>query len=469
MVVQGETVTSSKQLSSSSHSMPVPGRVCELFAGVGGFRLALERSGWKVIWSNQWEPRHRSQWASECYVSHFGPEGHTNVNIAEVPTSDVPEHDLLVAGFPCQDYSVATTKAEGIHGKKGVLWWEIDRILKARRPPFVLLENVDRLVKSPAKQPGRDFAVIVWCLDHLGYAVEWRVLNAADYGGAQKRRRTFVLGALRSTALGQEMSGLYDRRGWLESRGFFARCFPTLRKKSSDFVPLRPSIALPRNLQKMSDEFSFRFHNSGLSCDRDVWTIQVRPRPGGERTLLEVLEQSVPEEYFLTEPSIKTWIRLKGAKAEHRVAKNGYEYRYTEGAIPFPDSIDRAARTLMTSEGGTAPSRFKHVILDPSRKRYRVLTPVETERLNGFPDNWTARMPERVRYFCMGNALVVGLVERMGSELARLVAVNQVAQPSVAARAKRAGQSTTRTSIEASREKLDAVVGLSAGHPRQNP
>ena len=188
--------------------------------------------------------------------------------------------------------------------------------------------------------------------------------------------------------------------------------------------------------------------------------------PGG--TLLEVLEKNVSEDYFLSETSIKTWRRLKGAKAEHRVAKNGYEYRYTEGAIPFPDPIDKPSRTVMTSEGGTAPSRFKHVILDPTRKRYRILTPVEVERLNGFPDNWTAGMPERARYFCMGNSLVVYLVERMSRELTRLAKVDLLV-PSVAVTPKKARRSATRGAIEESREKLDVVAGLSASHSWQNP
>jgi len=401
--------------------MAVPGRVCELFAVVGGFRLALERTGWKVVRSNQWEPRHRSQRATECYVSHFGSEGHSNVDIAKVPTSDVPQHDLLVAGFPCQDYSVAPTKAEGIHGKRGVLGWEIERILKARRPPYILLENVDRLVKSPGKQPGRDFGTILWCLDRLGYSAEWRVVNAAEYGSPQRRRRTFIFGAMEDTSLGREMSGLHDRRDWLEGLGLLARAFPTQRPQSRKTPSLQSAATLSRSLQKVSDEFALRFLNAGVMCGRTVWTLQVRARREPESFLADVLESAVPEQYFVPEISIETWKRLKGAKAEHRVAKNGYEYHYTEGAIPFPDPVARASRTIMTSEGGTSPSRFKHLILDPETKRYRVLTPTEVERLDGFPDGWTKGMPDRVRYFCMGNALVVDLVERVGRELAHRV------------------------------------------------
>ncbi len=429
LVQTTDSKTSSKPLSDTLRSTPVPGRVCELFAGVGGFRLGLERAGWRVIWSNQWEPRHRTQWASKCYVSHFGPEGHSNVDIARVRESEVPDHDLLVAGFPCQDYSVATTKAEGIHGKKGVLWWDINRILAAKRPPFVLLENVDRLVKSPGKQPGRDFGVILSCLNDLGYAAEWRVINAADYGAPQRRRRTFVVCAAKSTRLGREMSGLHNRRDWLESLGFFAKGFPVQRRRTGRAPPLDAALSLPPNLQRVSDEFAFRFLNAGIMCDGAIWTLEVRPRQERVRPLAEILEPNVPEQYFVPKSSLDTWRRLKGAKAEHRTARNGYEYRYTEGAIPFPDPIERPARTVLTSEGGTPPSRFKHLIVDPEAQRYRVLTPVEVERLNEFPDSWTKDMPERVRYFCMGNALVVGLVERMGRELAKRTASDEIEQP----------------------------------------
>ncbi len=442
--------------------MRVPGRVCELFAGVGGFRLGLERCGWKVVWSNQWEPRHRTQWASECYVSHFGLEGHTNVDIAKVAESQVPDHDLLVAGFPCQDYSVATTKAEGIHGRKGVLWWDIERILNAKRPPWVLLENVDRLVKSPGKQPGRDFGVMLWGLDHLGYAVEWRVVNAADYGAPQRRRRTFILGASKATRFGEQMSGLYDRRDWLESLGFFAKAVPTMGRRRTETSPLDEAIVLPRTLQQVSDSFSYRFLNAGIACDGNVWTLQVRPRVARRTTLADVLVPKVSKDYYVSEGSIGTWRRLKGAKAESRVAKSGYEYRYTEGAIPFPDSIDRPARTVMTSEGGTSPSRFKHIILDPKTKRYRVLTPVEVERLNGFPDNWTKEMPDRVRYFCMGNALVVNLVERMGRELSRRIAGEQGEEAISPASAKSARQ-TRLQQMSATSPKRVGVEASSLG------
>ena len=112
-------------------------RVVELFAGVGGFRIGLERASerFKTIWNNQWEPSTVRQDASIIYCKRFGPEGHSNRDIATVPTEEIPPHDLLVGGFPCQDYSVATTlkRSGGIEGKKGVLWWQIYRIISESR------------------------------------------------------------------------------------------------------------------------------------------------------------------------------------------------------------------------------------------------------------------------------------------------------------------------------------------------
>lgn len=176
--------------------------VCELFAGVGGFRIGLEESdpNWNTVWANQWEPGRKSQYAYDCYVSHFGKnKNYINEDIASIDKEDIPDHNLLVGGFPCQDYSVARTGAKGMEGKKGVLWWQIRDVLETKSPKFVLLENVDRLLKSPASQRGRDFGVILACFNDLGYTVEWRVINAADYGFGQRRRRTFIFACKNDT------------------------------------------------------------------------------------------------------------------------------------------------------------------------------------------------------------------------------------------------------------------------------
>lgn len=319
----------------------------------------------------------------------------------------------------CQDYSVATTKAAGIQGKKGVLWWEIDRIVRAKKPAYVLLENVDRLLRSPTAQRGRDFGIVLKCLNDAGYSVEWRALNAADHGFPQKRRRAFIFAARRETPWSVFMEEYGATPAYLQKLGFFARTFPVRQEAATRLDDRAPDVVLPRSLQAVSDKFAFHFLHSGVADAGRVWTY--KPYPQGEpiATLGGILDRDVAQEYFIPEKDIARWRYLKGAKAEEREADNGHRYHYKEGAIPFPDRLDQPARTILTQEGARSPSRFNHIILDPQVQRFRRLTPEECEKLNGFPAGWTRGMPERRRYFCMGNALVVGLVKRMGETLAK--------------------------------------------------
>ena len=382
--------------------------VAELFAGVGGFRLGLEKSGWKTIFANQWEPGKKNQWAFDCYNAHFPDSININKDIATVPASEIPDHTLLVGGFPCQDYSVAQTlsNSKGIEGKKGVLWWEINRIAEAKKPKFILLENVDRLLKSPAKQRGRDFAIILSCLNALGYAVEWRVINAADYGLQQRRRRTFIFAQKKKIRATPENT--------IRKYGLFAQCF------SCEVEGIARNVEIPKDLLEITDSFSFPFGNAGVCQDFSCTTIDVLPvYDGPQKTLGEILERDVAEKYYISNEALPKWEYMKGAKQEKRVTKEGFEYNYSEGPIAYPDYLDRPARTMLTSEGSV--NRSSHVVQDPETGRKRILTPVECERIDGFPDNWTnTGMPERFRYFCMGNALVVPLIEVMGRAIANL-------------------------------------------------
>ena len=405
-------------------------RVVELFAGVGGFRIGLERSSpaYQVVWSNQWEPSTKKQGASDIYVARFGAKGHSNEDIALVKTQNIPDHELLVGGFPCQDYSVARTLklAEGLSGKKGVLWWEIHRILKEKQPPYLFLENVDRLLKSPVKQRGRDFAVMLTSLSDLGYAVEWRVVNAADYGMPQRRRRLFFLGYHRSTPMGKALWDGNDPEAWLLRDGVFAQAFPCTA------LQVYPAIKMAGNLADISEQFnngkaagSSPFHEAGTIVDRSVRTIKTLPDYTGPRTTLGdilVPEAQVDPSYFVAPASTPQWKYLKGGKQETRTHKEtGFTYRYAEGSMVFPDALDRPSRTIITAEGGTAPSRFKHVV-QTKDGRFRRLLPVELERLNMFPDNHTVGASDSRRAFFMGNALVTGVIERVGNVLARRVA-----------------------------------------------
>lgn len=401
-------------------------RVIELFAGVGGFRIGLERasSRFKTVWNNQWEPSTKKQDASNIYCSRFGTPGHSNQDIATVDVEDIPDGDILVGGFPCQDYSVATTlkKSGGIEGKKGVLWWQIYRILcEHKNPPkYLILENVDRLLSSPASQRGRDFAIILTSLADLGYCVEWRVINAAEYGMPQRRKRTYMFAFKNDLPILEKISSPQD---WLLKDGLLARAFPI----SIDAVVT--NFIINGNLAEVSKNFNkgnlaTPFRNSGLMIDRVVYTAQTTPCYDGPFvTLGDILipEQNVPKDFFIPSDMVPKWQYAKGGKSEKRVNKTtGFEYNYSEGAMAFPDSTDKASRTIITGEGGAAPSRFKHVILTESG-RYRRLTPIELERLNMFPDNHTFGASDMRRAFLMGNALVTGIVERIGFQFLRQI------------------------------------------------
>lgn len=400
-------------------------RVIELFAGVGGFRIGLERASdsYKTVWSNQWEPSTKRQDASSIYCQRFGYAGHSNEDINSVDAADIPVGDLLVGGFPCQDYSVATTlrNSGGIEGKKGVLWWQIHRILSTHKNPprYLMLENVDRLLGSPASQRGRDFAIILASLSDLGYSVEWRVINAAEYGMPQRRRRTYIFASRNDSDIRLAFS---DAKEWLLRDGFMANAF---KVKDNDLSPL--SFSIKGTLSEISESFNkgkstSPFKNSGVMVDRKVYTMATEPDYSGLFVTLGDLllpDSDVPEGFFIPDSDVPKWQYAKGSKSEKRINKTtGYEYNYSEGAMAFPDSTEKPSRTIITGEGGAAPSRFKHVILTKSG-RYRRLTPVELERLNMFPDNHTQGASDMRRAFLMGNALVTGIVEKLGLELLR--------------------------------------------------
>jgi DNA (cytosine-5)-methyltransferase 1 len=398
----------------------------ELFAGVGGFRLGLESLGWETVWANQWEPSTRAQHAAECYEAHFGLGSISNEDINIVVERmrakrwrSFPDHELLVGGFPCQDYSVAKVRsqAHGIIGKKGVLWWAIHSILEAKRPALVFLENVDRLLKSPSNQRGRDFAIILACLSDLGYLVEWRAVNAADYGFPQRRRRVFLVGRY----VGDEPEPAWGGpTAWLYSDGVLARGLRVANPPDA-FLDA-PDVKLDGDLAELTQTFGVgqvttQFRDAGVMWKRKVWTRPVSPLHDGERRVLaDVIRatREIPPEYFIPEEQLPRWEYLKGPKDVPRVAKNGHRYLYSEGGIAFPDPLDKPSRTILTGEGGVTPSRFKHVI-QTEDGRLRRLTPIELERLNGFPDDWTnTGMSDGRRAFMMGNALVVGLVHTVG-------------------------------------------------------
>jgi DNA (cytosine-5)-methyltransferase 1 len=496
-----------------------------MFAGVGGFRLGLEgppskywetdflkfgETGFKVVWSNQWEPGCSKQWASTIYTERFGEEGHDGGDLHNFTktlkdTHQIPQLDLLVGGFPCQDYSVARTVSGelGIQGEKGKLWQPIWQIIKRshakqtrNRPKAILLENVPRLLNSPASARGLNFSVILKRLLKMSYEVEWRVIHANDYGFPQQRSRVFILayrtsrgndkGTMRRNGPGH--FGLFGRgakklgpmQRWVFGDhsgciredcevGPFAQAFPArfevVKEKSE--IPKIGDLSHRRSpfgsagyawRGEIKDEDGNRRQHTNLF--RSWKAIPIREE---SRTIRDIMvqkgEADYDESYEVDKTELKKWKYEKGEKREFRIRKSDLEkypelakwyakckkskdqkvwneyradfekilgadgsYNYDEGAIAFPDSIDKPSRTVVTAEIGKSASRMRHLIKHDDGT-YRTLFPIEAERLNMFPDNWTKieRIPDSKRGFMMGNALVVGIIHKIREPLWELL------------------------------------------------
>ena len=425
--------------------------VVELFAGVGGFRcgfndvefdgkVVTEKNNWNFVWANQWEPSTKTQAAFDCYIERFGEsKNHVCEDIGKIDKNTIPDHTLLVGGFPCQDYSVAhsLSNEKGIEGKKGVLWWEIVDVLEAKKPPFVLLENVDRLLRSPSTQRGRDFGIMLRSFLDNGYTVEWRVINAAEYGFPQKRRRVFIFAYHNSTNYAKIMKKI-SYLDIIYKEGIFAKNFPIKLNLETEQITLNDNeklilddfneSAIGKNqfndLVNVSDNFDFHFYNSGLMRNGKIYTCKTKPDCDEITTLGDIIhDNEVDSKYFLNGEKLNKLRYMKEYKRIPRKKPNGETYYFCEGKMSFPDRLDVPARTMLTSE--STANRSSHVIEDKKTGELRILTPIEAERIQMFPDNWTniesKAMTERRRYFMMGNALVVGVVERLGKYLEKIV------------------------------------------------
>ena len=412
--------------------------VLELFAGVGGFRIGLENANpdyFRTLWSNQWEPSRKSQDAFEVYNYHFPDSENINISISDITDEQFSEMnaDIIVGGFPCQDYSVARSKKneQGIEGQKGVLFWEIIRATRIIRPRFLILENVDRLLKAPSKQRGRDFAIMLTAFNNLGYSVEWRVINAADYGRSQRRRRVFFFIYRNDIPFAHQMDKRFEEQeqvfdenrydDYIFHEGLFATQFPIMN------TPVKKRhvyYELPEDIVEVSDNFSGTVWNTGVMRHGKYYSIDTAPNYDGEPiTLGEILqnEEEVPEKFFINDPAkLEKFQYLRGPKRIERTSADGHTYIYSEGGMSPTDDLNLPGRTMLTSEGTVNRStHFLHV-----NGRYRLITPVEAERLQDFPDNWTAlkrlsdgtitEVSDKMRMFFMGNALVTDIVRKIG-------------------------------------------------------
>ena len=412
--------------------------VLELFAGVGGFRIGLENANpdyFRTLWSNQWEPSRKSQDAFEVYNYHFPDSENINISIADITDEQFAEMDaeMIVGGFPCQDYSVARSKKneQGIEGQKGVLFWEIIRATRIIRPRFLILENVDRLLKAPSKQRGRDFAIMLTAFNNLGYSVEWRVINAADYGRSQRRRRVFFFIYRNDIPFAHQMDQRFEEQeqvfdenrydDYIFHEGLFATQFPIMN------TPVKKRhvyYELPEDIVEVSDNFSGTVWNTGVMRHGRYYSIDTAPNYDGEPiTLGEILqnEEDVPEKFFVNDPAkLEKFQYLRGPKRIERTSADGHTYIYSEGGMSPTDDLNLPGRTMLTSEGTV--NRSTHFL--NVNGKYRLITPVEAERLQDFPDNWTAlkrlsdgtvtEVSDKMRMFFMGNALVTEIVRKIG-------------------------------------------------------
>ncbi len=413
--------------------------VVELFAGVGGFRVglnniknvdektgrAVEEGNWNIVWANQFEPATKTQHAFDCYITRFGSEDCSNIDINKVDKSTIPNHSLLVGGFPCQDYSVARSLSneKGIEGKKGVLFWDIKDIISVKKSPFVLLENVDRLLKSPANMRGRDFAIMLKTFDDLGYYVVWRVINASEYAMPQKRRRVFIFAFRKNTKYAK----------WFKKQKTENKFYKNILNKTFEVDASTCNIC-SMDLNKYEDVLDVsnnfkdgKFLISGFMMDGNVYHSDVKAKMEELYSLKQLIDNANefnPKDksnYIVDNEKLDKWKYLKGAKKIERTSKTGHKYIYSEGSMFFPENMNEPARTMLTSEGTL--NRSSHIIFDKEINKYRILTPIECEMIQMFPPNWTNTdlMTERKRYFMMGNALVTGIISRLEPELRNII------------------------------------------------
>ena len=225
-------------------------------------------------------------------------------------------------------------------------------------------------------------------------------------GFAQRRRRTFIFATKNTT---KYYDGIKNKKfeDIIHRDGFFIKEF-----EIQDGTKGISQKFEYKDIFDVSDNFKMTFENAGIMRDGEIYTEKIEPKYKEPKKLGDILEEDADKKYYIVS-NLDKWEYLKGPKKIERTTKDGFTYTFSEGGMLFPDALDRPARTMLTSESSV--NRSSHIIEDPKQKALRILTPIETERINGFDDNWTnTGMPEKFRYFCMGNALVVGLIQKMG-------------------------------------------------------
>ena len=326
----------------------------DLFAGIGGMRIAFEKAGGHCVYSNEWD-----KYCQQTYFANFGeqPEG----DITKVDAKDIPDHDILVAGFPCQPFSIAGVskknsmgRATGFEDKtQGTLFFDVARIIKEKRPKVFMLENVKNL-KSHDK--GNTFRVIRETLEELDYEVFYEVLDGQNFV-PQHRERIVIVG--------------FDRK----------RYEPLIAVSKEEMEEGNPF----RNA-KIRDLINFRF---------DITPVE--PKPVMEDILIpdDVLNEESGEKYTLSD---KLWSYLQNYAVKHKAAGNGFGY----GIAPR-NGISRTLSARYYKDGS-------EILIEQPGRNPRRLTPRECARLQGFPDDFKITVSDTRAYKQFGNSVVVPLM-----------------------------------------------------------
>ena len=355
----------------------------ELFAGIGGFHLGLAGANIQTIWAND-----INELCCKVYQSNFGSYSITLGDINEIPISNIPEHDILTAGFPCQPFSSAGKKL-GVRDIRGTLFERIVEIVDQKQPTYFFLENVKRLLTM---ESGYHFRLILNALSELGYFIEWRIVNPLQFGIPQNRDRVFIFGTkLNSTNI--TPLALETLSVFLTDSDKFS--FTQSEEKLEKYM--LPIISIKSKNDSWGIAYKNKMYTQHLSA---LPNIQPRKR------LKDILQDEsivAPEFYFTAD----TWERIKQSKAVNRYC-NEVEILYNQ------DGGARLGYTIFGTNGVASTltaSTSRHYERYQVDDKFRRLTNIEYARLMGFPDDWCRIARIYDQYALFGNAIVPACVE----------------------------------------------------------
>lgn len=367
----------------------------DLFAGVGGFHEGIRRANPKAecVYSNEWDKH-----AAEVYRKHFGECDTTD--ITTVRAEDIPGHDLICGGFPCQAFSVAG-KRRGFEETRGTLFFDILRIARHHRTPYLLLENVKGFLNHDG---GATFHTILRSLDELGYDCQWQVLNSKDFGVPQNRERVFIVGHLRGKPRPQVFPIGQTTEG---SAG------PEASKEA-----ILTGTQTARQYANWGGDFVISQYGETRTSKHSP---TIRTPSGGNRMPMVRVKEATSKGYAeAAEGDSINLAQPNSATPRGRVGKgvaNTLETGVQQAVVQAVDTKQVGKARFTDNVATLGANDYKEPKAVSIENRIRRLTPVECERLQGFPDGWTEGQSDTQRYKQMGNAVTVNVVEAVASRI----------------------------------------------------